>query len=329
MSVAVEVHPKVTVVTMGADESASIGRIAQNLRDHAGGRVDDADWISAAGESWEETPAALRRAVRAFRRDSGPCGVLLLRGLPLGSDPLPMTPGVNNSVQRAATCPAAVLMMVASGLGDPAAFRAEKSGALVQDVVPVRGKETSQSNAGSVSLLFHTENAFHPHRPDYVLLNCLRADQFGVAGLLVVSVRALLPSLSAPTSEALWAEEFSTEPPPSFQAGTGASRAPHAILHGHREDPEIRVDLGATRPLTRRAEEAFAELRSRCETSAQSLHLSPGDLAVVDNRTVLHGRSAFTARYDGYDRWLQRTFVLSDLRRSRTYRPQDGHVLSS
>jgi L-asparagine oxygenase len=56
--------------------------------------------------------------------------------------------------------------------------------------------------------------------------------------------------------------------------------------------------------------------------------LVPGDLAVVDNRVTVHGRTAFTPRYDGRDRWLQRTFAALNLRRSRGHRPGDGHVLT-
>ncbi|HEY5875714.1 MAG TPA: TauD/TfdA family dioxygenase, partial [Ilumatobacteraceae bacterium] len=41
--------------------------------------------------------------------------------------------------------------------------------------------------------------------------------------------------------------------------------------------------------------------------------LEPGDLLVVDNSVAVHGRSPFTPRFDGTDRWLQRTFVVSDL----------------
>jgi hypothetical protein len=62
-------------------------------------------------------------------------------------------------------------------------------------------------------------------------------------------------------------------------------------------------------------------------TTAQTLYLGPGDLAVVDNRVTLHGRTAFRSRYDGLDRWLQRDFSVRDLCRSRDYRPADGHVL--
>lgn len=43
------------------------------------------------------------------------------------------------------------------------------------------------------------------------------------------------------------------------------------------------------------------------------VRLEPGDLLVVDNRRAIHGRSAFPARYDGFDRWLQRMYVARDL----------------
>jgi L-asparagine oxygenase len=41
----------------------------------------------------------------------------------------------------------------------------------------------------------------------------------------------------------------------------------------------------------------------------------------------VHGRVAFTPRYDGYDRWLHRVFVHLDHRRSRPARPANGAVL--
>jgi len=49
---------------------------------------------------------------------------------------------------------------------------------------------------------------------------------------------------------------------------------------------------------------------------------------IVDNRVTVHGRTAFRPRYDGADRWLQRTFAVADLRRSRDHRPDDGYILT-
>jgi L-asparagine oxygenase len=193
-------------------------------------------------------------------------------------------------------------------------------------VVPVPGNEDFQGNEGSVLLTMHTENAFHLHRPDHVLLLCLRADRDRVAGLRTASIRQVLPFLSDRQREVLSAPEFLTAAPPSFGAAAGES-VPHAILTGAPEDPDLRVDFAATTPLTDRAAVVMAELQVLLTDHAATHHLVPGDLAIVDNRVTLHGRTAFTPTYDGKDRWLQRTFATRDLRKSRSDRPADGHVL--
>ena len=191
----------------------------------------------------------------------------------------------------------------------------------------MRHKENVQGNVGSVLLSFHTENAFHPHRPDFVMLLCLRADHDAVAGLRTACVRDVLPHLDELTRVALSSPEYRTQAPPSFGASTSSAPC-HAVLSGAADDPDLRVDLAATQPLTVRAAAALVQLRDVFDEVAQTVLLSPGDLAVVDNRVTVHGRTAFRPRYDGRDRWLQRTFVAADLRRSREYRPGDGYVLA-
>ncbi|GAA2816402.1 TauD/TfdA family dioxygenase [Crossiella cryophila] len=304
-------------------ELAGFGTVAAGLLARAGERVDDPAWVAQARRLWEDTPADLRGRLREFRRHSGPDGRLLLTGLPVGL--VPPTPSVPGSVQRDPAPGAAVLLLIASGLGDPASFAAEKSGALVQDVVPVPGQEEFQGNAGSVELTFHTENAFHPHRPDYVLLLCLRADHEGIAELRTCCTRRILPELSAQSRDALGRAEFVTEAPPSF--GGNGEGVVHAILSGDPADPDLCFDEAATRALTEPGRVALAELSQVIRRTYDGVRLRPGDLAIVDNRVTLHGRSEFTPRYDGQDRWLQRTFSFTDLRRSRDHRPADGNVL--
>jgi L-asparagine oxygenase len=251
----------------------------------------------------------------------------VIHGLPVNAAALPATPSTPDSVQRAATVSAAVLMMVACGLGDPTAYLAEKSGALVQDVVPVPGKETFSGNTGSALLTFHNENAFHQHEPDYVMLLCLRADHERTAGLRTACIREVLPLLTEATRETLFAPEFITAPPPSFGTDNTTS-APQPLLFGAAEDPDMRMAQIATVPLTPRAETALAELAQAFNAAAHTVRLTPGDLAILDNRVTVHGRTAFRPRYDGADRWVQRTFVVADLRRSRDHRPHDGYVLT-
>lgn len=317
--------PTSKVVLEGAD-TAQVRKAVLALRSSGARMVDDPATVATARDAVDLLPVTLRRALREFRRHSGPTGSLLVRGMPVDENLLPATPAVDGSIQLSLSGPAAVLLLVACTLGDPIAFRAEKSGALVQDVVPVPGKEEFQGNAGSVMLSFHIENAFHEHRPDYVLLLCLRPDHDRVAGLRTACAREILPLLTDETRQTLFLPEFVTEAPPSFGAN-GDATCPHAVFSGAPEDPDMRVDLAATTPLTPRAKAALAELGEVFDQNAHTVRLTTGDLAIVDNHVTVHGRTAFRPRYDGRDRWLQRTFVTVDLRRSRDHRPADGHVL--
>ncbi|MFG1796164.1 TauD/TfdA family dioxygenase [Nocardia sp. NPDC049149] len=310
---------------MSPADTAEVDRLARTLCPE--GCVDDPSWVRSARHASDALPLSLRRGLRTFRRHSGFRGIQVIHGLPVDEAMLPATPSLPDSVQRDPTVAAAVLTMLACVLGDPLAYLAEKSGALVQDVVPIRGKESFSGNAGSVLLTFHNENAFHQHEPDYVLLLCLRADHDRVAGLRTACLREVLPLLPEATTQVLSAPEFITAPPPSF-GSDDTERAPQPILSGAPDDPDIRMATIATRALTPRAEAALADFGRACDQAAHTTVLEPGDLVVVDNRVTVHGRTAFRPRYDGADRWLQRTFAVTDLRRSRDHRPDDGYVIT-
>jgi hypothetical protein len=49
--------------------------------------------------------------------------------------------------------------------------------------------------------------------------------------------------------------------------------------------------------------------------------LKPGDLLLVANHRLVHGRQAFRPRYDGTDRWMRHCMVTLDLGRSLARRP--------
>ncbi len=68
-------------------------------------------------------------------------------------------------------------------------------------------------------------------------------------------------------------------------------------------------------------------VRSAIAEVETSVVLEPGDLLVVDNNVAVHGRSPFSARFDGTDRWLQRAFVVTDLAPSAADRT--GRVITT
>jgi L-asparagine oxygenase len=220
-----------------------------------------------------------------------------------------------------------VIGLVSMQLGEVIAYRNEKSGALVQNVVPVPGQETQQSNAGSAPLEMHVENAFHPRRPDYVGLMCVRADHERIAGLQLGCIRRAVHELTDEIRTVLAEPRFTTQAPPSF--GRPDDAAPlHAVLTGEPGDPDVQVDFHATYGHDTDAKNALEVLRDAVAAVSETLVLEAGDMAIVDNRVTLHGRTLFTPRYDGMDRWLYRTFVHLDHRRSRPMREVDGHVLA-
>ncbi|MGW6916286.1 TauD/TfdA family dioxygenase [Kitasatospora sp. NPDC054939] len=308
-----------------AAERAELGLLADRLAAAGSRMIDDPRWLEDARVLSCLLPVRLREVVRRYRHDPGEDGLLILGNLPVDEGALPETPTVAESVERVATVPAAVATLVGLQLGEVIAYREEKSGALVQNIVPVQGREFSQSNAGSVPLELHVENAFHPHRPDYVGLLCLRNDHTGTAGTLVSSIRRALQLLSPEDKHVLNQPRFVTAPPPSFQSGDATPV--HAVLDGDIADPNVRVDFSATTPLDDDAKPALERLRDAFLEVSDSLVLQSGEMAFVDNRVSIHGRTAFTPRYDGRDRWLHRTFVHLDNRRTRSHRAGNGAVL--
>jgi L-asparagine oxygenase len=314
-------------MTLSPKSRSQVSALAEDLSWTAPRLVDDQKWLAAARAASGLLPAGVREAIRGFRHDPGEDAVLVVHGLPVDGSALPPTPAMPDSVARNATPTSSVLALLTLQLGELVAFKDEKQGALVQNVVPVPGQEVEQSNAGSTSLKMHVENAFHPHRPDVVNLFCLRSDHDCEADLQVVSVRKAAPLLPPAARNVLSRPWFRTVPPPSFNSGQGEP-VDHAVLLGDTDDPSIRIDFCATHPRNETAGGAMAELASACTAVAKTIKLRPGDFVAIDNRLAMHGRTAFNPRNDGQDRWLQRAFVLFDYRRSRSARPEGGCVLT-
>ncbi|HEU5028380.1 MAG TPA: TauD/TfdA family dioxygenase [Spirillospora sp.] len=308
-------------------ERAELYRLAGRLAGTPPGLVDDPDWLAEARRLCCRLPARLLEAVRGHRHDPGRGGVLTIGNLPVDAGVLPPTPVVPDSVERTATVPASLAVLVTLQLGEIVAYREEKAGALVQNVVPVPGREASQSNAGSVPLEMHVENAFHPHRPDFVGLLALRHDHDGAGGTVVSSIREALPLLSEHDRDVLRDPRYVTAPPPSFQKPAAGPPAGHPLLEGDPDDPNVKVDFFATTPLDGEAARAMDRLRAAFLEASRMLVLRSGEMALVDNRITIHGRTAFGPRYDGRDRWLHRTFVSLDGRRTRAHRPAGRAVM--
>jgi alpha-ketoglutarate-dependent taurine dioxygenase len=233
----------------------------------------------------------------------------------------PTTPATKDQISEF------VLLTVARQLGQPVGYLPEHGGDLVQNILPVRGAEARQvSTSSRVELMFHTEAAFHPHRPRYLLLLCLRGDS--QARTTLASIREIVRMLPLGVRRTLFEPRFRTAADESY---VGA-RPTHLglampVLSGTWHEPSLVFDADLMVGIDEEADQALGALTAAVEACHTGVVLEPGDLLVVDNAVAVHGRSPFTPRFDGTDRWLQRTFVVSDLAPSAADR--DARIIAT
>ncbi|MGD9702664.1 MAG: TauD/TfdA family dioxygenase [Acidimicrobiia bacterium] len=290
-----------------------------------GAAIASPEFTRAAGRAGRLLPEAVHDALLDFADNSDPSGALLVRGLPLGD--LPRTPERPTAPADKDRTSEFVLLTVARRLGQPIGYLPEHGGDLVQNILPVRGSESRQvSTSSKVELMFHTEAAFHPHRPRFLLLLCLRGDP--QARTTLASIHETVRMLPLGVRRTLFEPRFRTAADESY-VGARPTQLGLAlpVLSGDWDDPHLVFDADLMVGVDEEADAALRALSSAVETCHTGVVLEPGDLLVVDNSVAVHGRSPFTPRFDGTDRWLQRTFVVSDLAPSAGDR--EGRIIAT
>jgi L-asparagine oxygenase len=276
--------------------------------------------VKAAGRAVAELPHAVRSALTDFARDPGPTGALLIRGVPIG--PLPATPPTPRAATGAEMHTPFTLLTVARSLGEPVGYLPEQAGDIVQNIVPVQQSATRQvSTSSKVQLMFHTEAAFHPHRPRYLLLLCLRGD--ANAATTLASIREVAPLIDPTLLDVLFQPRFRTAPDESYLKRPDGPRIlglSMPVLSGDRTKPSMVFDAELMVGTDAEAQRALNALSEAVAGHHTGVVLESGDLLVIDNQVAVHGRSPFTPRFDGTDRWLQRSFVVPELPTDRVGR---------
>jgi L-asparagine oxygenase len=144
------------------------------------------------------------------------------------------------------------------------------------------------------------------------LLLCLRGDP--AAGTTLASADVLLEQLGDETISTLTEPRFRTAVDASFLDGRpGPPGELRPVLRLTDGSATMVYDADLTTGVDHGARRALDLLGAATTAHHTTVVLRPGDLLIVDNDAAVHGRTAFTPRFDGTDRWLQRTFVVDDL----------------
>ncbi|MBP2479344.1 Fe(II)/alpha-ketoglutarate-dependent arginine beta-hydroxylase [Crossiella equi] len=293
----------------------------------------------------EELPRGLRRALHEYRL-AEPTGTLVVSGLPVADGDLGPTPGDWRHQPTPPTTlrPDISFFLLGCVLGEPIAWATQQDGRIMHDVFPIKGFEHDQIGWGSEEdLTWHTEDAFHPLRTDYLGLMCLRNPDDVETTIGEIADAEFTPEIRAE----LFREQFHILPDDSHRPKNAAGSAsldsgrvaelkarslarvdaalaeprPVPVLFGDPEAPYVCFDphymRGAQGEHQQRVlDEAAAEI----DKIMTGVVLQPGDVVFVDNYRVVHGRKPFKARFDGTDRWLRRLNIARDLRKSRDSR---------
>jgi L-asparagine oxygenase len=284
------------------------------------------------------SPALLERVAKdasgfsdALRRDCRPVetadGLFVLRGLNVDDASIGATPGSWATAGDSGALYDIVLLLLASVMGNPIAWEGQQDGRFVHNIVPSPGHESEQTGASSSVLLSpHTEDAFHPGRAHLLLLGCMRNDD-NIA-TTAASIRKV--ALSDTEVETLSQPVVPILPDDAYAEAQGyADAEPPAVpaLFAAEDGMTLRFDPAYT-PLDQADDtyrSAYERLGDELARVSVAVSLLPGEVLVVDNDLVVHGRVPFQARYDGTDRWLKRASVRIPGRRTRPLAESEEH----
>lgn len=299
--------------------------------------VQDDDFLEKTALYSHELPWRLRTVLTRARAAETPT-VMIISGYPI--DDVRIGPTPEDLSKRSASSSTleeeTLFILMASLLGDVIGWKTQQNGRLVHDVFPIKSHAHEQIGTGSEQpIWWHTEDAFHELRGDYVGLMCLRnPDQIATTVCPMDEVH-----LSREQVELLSQPRFTIRPDEShlrknaaeagMQGDSGFERIEEmqrnpqrvAVLSGSSDAPYIRIDpyfMDAAEGAN--AQRAFDELVKEIDGNLQELVLEPGDICFIDNYRAVHGRKPFKAKYNGRDRWLKRINITRDLRKSRAFR---------
>ena len=271
--------------------------------------------LQAAAASFE-VPVEVRDAILNFSNVGSETGILVIRGLIVDED-LVDTPLDNKGGLAAKTTFAKQQAVLAQLLGTMIAYEAEGNGHLIQDMVPNPKLATTQQSQGSkVELEAHTEQCFSLYKPDYVILGALRGDPAALT--YAFSGRKITDLFSdeevATLRQPLWATTIDESFQP-YVPDPKAIRGPFPIISGPDDDPYVLVDQDLMHGITADAQKLLEKVVQLYIDNRDAHNLQPGDLLLLDNLRAMHGRSSYTPRFDGKDRFIARGFVVRDRRR--------------
>lgn len=242
---------------------------------------------------------------------------------PIDFTPVPDEEGVLLAKVTAIACLATID-------SDAVSYGSENNGELFVNLVVIPPGKGGFSDKSTGKMSGHTDAVSFPirgHRdpgddriapsPDFVLLSSLRNSN--AVPTNVMPLDQLMTYLSEEHIQELQKPQYIVGSQLTFRYGMEEILGEELmvddaqLLYEMQEKWWIRfshrtTQIADTRQIS--AQEAMDALKAACAHCVVPLALAPGDIALVNNRIALHGRSEVGQEYGGETRWLLRTYGL-------------------
>jgi len=278
-------------------------------------------------------PERIIKILQNFSKLGSETGFLLIKTKLSEKDKYTKTPNTNHLGIGQNTDLAKIQSLFLHSFSDMIAYEAEGNGSYFQDIIPIQTMEKQQTSISSrTELEIHTEQAFSKVRPDILSLSCIHGDPNAMTYIL--PLQTILHNLSSEEIQYLREPQWKIGVDLSFkQYGhefiEGDIRGPIPILYDSTDDPKLVFDQDLMIGINEKAEKMKQKIVDIYYTHRIQYNLKPGEIIFIDNHRATHGRSPFSPRYDGYDRFLIRSFAIYDYERIKYACPIRDYLVSA
>jgi Fe(II)/alpha-ketoglutarate-dependent arginine beta-hydroxylase len=322
---------------LNEDENRVISNLLENtLKEYK--FAENETFLVQAGLLAHELPRGLRAFLHGFKQHEDTHPTCVIGGYKIDDERVGKSPKHWRESKRSSSTIKEEIYFVlcASLIGNPIAWSTQQGGHIVHEIFPIKEHEKDQLGFSSKeNLEWHTEDAFHPLRGDYIALMGIRNPTH--TPTMIASNTEI--DLTLEEYKPLFKPIFKIRPDNSHlqksshdnsdnlfkaqQAMQELNRQPREIpvLFGDPKSPYWRIDpYFMETPEDEEARNALNLLIKEINKNLKEVVVGPGEIFFCDNYRVVHGRPPFSANYDGWDRWLKRLNIVSDLRKSRAIR---------
>lgn len=271
-------------------------------------------YLSLAKYASEKIPSRIKKLLDEFLKQTTKSDVLLFKNIPYDENIL--TPANNQSHIGENTILSKIQAIINEYIGEMVGYESEGYGRLFQDMVPNKQLSVTQTSLGSkVELELHTEQAFSELRPDFLSLACLKGD-FS-AKTYYFHIDQILKQMTNEEINYLKQNKWMIGIDESFVMNGCSSklRGPLSIITEHNNYYQLVFDQDLMIGITEEATQLLTKIIELYYLYRKEVILNAGEILILNNKKLVHGRSSFSPKFDGNDRFIVRSFIMNDIKK--------------